>query len=124
MLLFPDWKRRRSSDALEQKNSGEFIPLRFYCTEVSDNIVRQLLHPFFALAAAHQTLPAYDPVLVWQYDMIIRANIEDFYKDLRPTLSVNGKPTWTWNYVALKNNTEEAGMGIHGASISMSDKIN
>lgn len=73
-----------------------------------------LLHPFFALAAAHQTLPAYDPVLVWQYDMIIRANIEDFYKDLRPTLSVNGKPTWTWNYVALKNNTEEAGMGIHG----------
>ncbi|KAK4699031.1 hypothetical protein P7C70_g7235, partial [Phenoliferia sp. Uapishka_3] len=72
-----------------------------------------LLHSFLRLAAAHETLPVYDPVRVWTYDNIVRRNIKDFIAHLTPTETDMGAPTFIWNYVKGKNNTEES-KGVHG----------
>ncbi|KAL8283817.1 hypothetical protein RQP46_005249 [Phenoliferia psychrophenolica] len=72
-----------------------------------------IVHAFLRLAAAHETLPAYDPVRVWTYDNIARRNVRAFVASLEPSRSKSGALTFVWDYVAGKNKTEES-QGIHG----------
>ncbi|KAM0752266.1 hypothetical protein T439DRAFT_286905 [Meredithblackwellia eburnea MCA 4105] len=72
-----------------------------------------VLHALMRLAAAHETLPMYDPSRTWLYDDIVRKNIKDFTSSLRSVEKSNGAETFVWNYVSGKNSTEES-QGIHG----------
>lgn len=76
-------------------------------------ISSQILHGFLRLAAAHETMPAFDPVRVWKYDAIIQWNIKEFVASLNETQSDEGFPTYIWNYVDQESQVEES-MGVHG----------
>lgn len=77
---------------------------------VADTV--QLMQALHRLAAAHAMLPAFKPTQVWQYDMIIKANVADFVQSLQPWTSSN-LPVFSWTYVAGSKVIEEA-KGIHG----------
>ena len=72
----------------------------------------QLMQALHRLAAAHETGPAFDAVLTYQYDNIIKHNVAHFIKSLISTTS-SSMPTWLWYYVAGSKVVEEA-KGIHG----------
>ncbi|KAI5476244.1 hypothetical protein MNV49_007944 [Pseudohyphozyma bogoriensis] len=73
-----------------------------------------LLHGFFALAAAHETVPALDTVRTWKYDRYITANLKDFVANLEDGQNTSsGATSFTWNYVKLKDDTEQS-RGVHG----------
>ncbi|SCV73937.1 BQ2448_6367 [Microbotryum intermedium] len=73
-----------------------------------------LLDGMSKLASAYEHPMMLDAPVTEYYDQLIKTNLRTFVNDMERTKTLNGTlPSYDWDYVVGKNNTEEV-RGIHG----------